>query len=323
MYEKEINLIKYSKTIAVICHINPDGDTLGASLALFSALRKLGSTVDLFSSDKIPEKFFALPNIDCFNVNVAEGYDLAIAVDCNEVSRLGNYSGVFSKAKKTLIVDHHVIDGEIKGTAIIEPERCATCLIVYDFLKEIEKKVGLKIIDRDIAANLYAGILTDSGAFTFSSVDKDTFKTIHELFSFNFGASQIAYEVYRKKSKPAFLLSSKVLHNAKFFEKDRIAIIVFRKEDFENTGANYSDTEGVVNSILNVATVEIALSIAEVENNFFKISIRTKENANANSIAKVFGGGGHKYAAGCKPRGNIYDITERLIKACQDELMDL
>ena len=100
----------------------------------------------------------------------------------------------------------------------------------------------------------------------------------------------------------------------------RIAVIAFRKKDFEETGTTTADTDGVIDPVIAIAGVEVAFSIAEVADKSFKISIRTSGGADASDIAAVFGGGGHSRAAGCRLNGYYEDIVDKLMKAARDRL---
>jgi phosphoesterase RecJ-like protein len=184
--------------------------------------------------------------------------------------------------------------------------------------KKAEKKNGL--IDKDVATLLYAGILTDTGMFSYPLTSAETPKIAADLYGYGIDASDVAYNVFKKKSMSAFLLANRALSRARFFKDGKIGIVAFFLKDFEETGAAPCNTEGLVNSIQTIDGVLAAIALTEIDSTRFRVSIRTKSPVDASSIAGEFGGGGHTLAAGCRLQGSYEEIIERLVKAADDRI---
>jgi len=320
-YTKAINMLKNAETVAIFMHINPDGDCIGSSLALYAFLTKIGKTVHCFSASNetngVPQKLAFLPFSDVFNNNKLKSYDLSIGVDVADANRLGdNLFKIFLSGKTSLVFDHHEGYIDFAKHTVREVNSASTTQILYKVLSEYDKNV----IDTDIATLLYAGIVTDSGCFSFSSTSKETHMIAADLFDYEIDYNDMNYRLLRDIPKNVFNLKMRVLSKANFYEDGQIAAIVFRNDDFAQTDTYENNTDGIINSILDISKVEIAISIAEIGDKKFKVSFRTKDKVNASACAKCFGGGGHANAAGCRVYGFFEDAYQKVINVAKEML---
>lgn len=307
--------------IAIICHISPDGDTLGSGLALYNSLKMYGKVPYIFCNGEPSESLKAsLPLVDKLNSEKRDVYDLAIAVDAADYDRLGDCGEIFRRSKNTLAIDHHVTNRGFAKTNVIVPSAAATAEIIYEFIMTFGKSG--EYIDDTTARLLYTAIVTDSGTFSFSSVTDHTHFVASKLIKYNFNASDVIYDVVRKKSKKVFELSSRVLAKTKFYDSDRIGVICFRKDDFNATATTAKDTEGIIVNVINIDSVLVAIAISEIKENSYKISLRTKECVDASKIAEFFGGGGHARAAGLRIDGYFEDVVEKIVGRSSIEIED-
>lgn len=313
LLDKLIEELKKAKSVAIISHISPDGDTLGCGLALYQALKLYGIMPYIFCDDEISEKLKFIPNSSAINIKSANYYDLAISVDCGDLGRLGLSSEEFFKAKVTVNIDHHKTNTRFADINIVKITS-ATAEIVCELLNRME------ILDNISARALYCGLITDSGGFTYSSVNPNTFLVAGKLMAYDISAHEICEHFMKSTPINKFKLKARVLNNAQFYDDNRIGIVVFRNSDFSMTDTTGSDTEGMINDIRNVDSVRVAVSIAEAGKDIFKISFRTGEDVDSSRIAMVFGGGGHKNASGCKLLGCFEEVLEKVLKAVRDEI---
>lgn len=320
MYREFINAVDRSNIICIISHQNPDGDTCGSALALYRALKLYGKEkVYLFCDSTFRSSLQVLEGIDEYNKVQIERCDLAIACDCAEYDRMGGYINLFNNAKRKVNIDHHKTNSRYGNINIIEAGISAACEIMYKVIKALDEKNPC--LDDTVAKLLYSGLVTDSGGFTFSSVSNQTHEIASQLIKYNFSASDICEHFLKSVSPNVFNLRMRVLSKAKFFENNKIGMIFFMHEDFVATDTTADDTEGAINFIRDIETVEVAVSITQTkQNNSYKVSIRTSDKVDASRIASVFGGGGHKNAAGCRVSGFFEDVKDKLLKACKDEL---
>ena len=307
-------------TVALVCHVNPDGDTVGAALALKAVLEKLSKTAEVFCDDFPYEKLSILQNFEKINTSSEKKFDLAVAVDFSETSRGGVSAKYFKHAKKTLAVDHHKGLQSNFGCALADSSAAATCELVYFVIRELEKLSGKPLMDDEVAKCLFVGLVTDTGCFRFSSVTARTVEVVCELYKFSFDAAGIIFKMLSETSRSVFMLKSRVLAKTKFFFDDRVAVITFRKDDFSETGTSPENTEGVVQELIAIKGVDVAVSICEAGEKSFKISVRSSEKVDAADMLSFFGGGGHKRAAGARLSGYYEDVLDKILKACGDVL---
>ena len=310
-----VSLLKSANHIALFSHINPDCDTIGSALALRAFLKKAGKDVSLFCDAELKTDMKELPTAEAVNADpVSNAYDLTVSVDVASEERMGKYKTLFQKGRKTLCIDHHLQIRRFAQNNYIEPESGATAELIYLILKEYDET----LLDKDIAYLLYTALVTDTGNFGFSNTGERTMRIAGALLSLGVPTSEISYKHFREIQFETFKLKARALAKAQFFEDHKIGIISFLKEDFDATNSTPAYTSNLVNEIINVAGVEIAVSVTEVHPNSFKVSVRTQEKVNANEIAEVFGGGGHNRAAGFMVNGFYGNVIDDILKACKD-----
>lgn len=319
MYREFTDAVKKAQIIAIISHQNPDGDTCGSALALYRALKNWGKDAFIYCDSVIKDSLTVLKGYENYNASEAVKCDLAIACDCADAERIGIYLDMYKKARVKVDIDHHKTNTGYGNINIIEPGISATCEVMYKVIKALD---GIKpCMDDTVAELLYSGLVTDSGGFTFSSVSSQTHAVAAELIKYNFNASAICEHFLKNVPFNTFRLRARVWANAKFFCDNKIGMIIFTQEDFKATGTNPDNTEGAINFIRDIEGVEIAVALTELSSpNSFKVSIRTSDRVDASRISMIFGGGGHKNAAGCRISGFFEDVKDRLVKACRDEL---
>ena len=317
-YTKAINAIKNSETIAVLMHTSPDGDSVGSSLAIHAYLIKSGKVSHCFSEDTekaVSDKLSILPFSSDYNKEKLHNYDLAIVVDCGDISRLGKKDyKIFLSAKKTILLDHHLDNPRFCDINIIEVKAASTTQIIYKLLKEYNETK----IDEDVANLLYAGLITDSGSFAFPSTSSETLHIAASLLEKGADNGFLSQKLLRDIELNVFKLKTKVMNESKFYDDYSIGIISISLDDFELTNTNSEHTEGLINDIINIESVKVAISVTEIKDKAYKVSFRSKNGISAEACAKCFGGGGHKYAAGCRIYGYYDDVIEKILVAVRD-----
>ncbi len=306
--------ITSAKTVSIYTHVNPDCDTLSCALALYHALTSLGKQVDVYCVDQIPDTLKVLNGANIVKLPEKKVHDLSIAVDCDSLDRIGNAMRSYLSSKVQIAIDHHKTHRKFSTISILDTEVSSCAEILYRFLKH------LRLLTKDIAELIFAGIVTDSGCFQFSSVSKSTHQIAGELMEYGFDAGEVIYNVFKKVSKNKFLLENRVLSKCKFFEDNQIAILTFTQEDFNATGTSINDTQGTIVNVIDIDSVKVAYAISEATPKSYKIMIRSKGEVDSSDIAREFGGGGHSRAAGCRLNGYYEDIVDKLLKVARDRL---
>lgn len=307
--------LKGLSSVAIICHIRPDGDSIGSGLALSLGLKKLGICTEVFCDDAMPDKFSFLKGInEVKNEFLSTTFDGVVAVDCADISRLGNMATIFLNAKNTFNIDHHHLSNTFFATYNVVIEKSANCENIFYLLKELNVE-----IDKDIADCLMAGIITDSGRFAYSSVTSDTFKVASSLMEKGASLTSINDMVMRKQSIERAKLYAHVISKVRFYEDNRIAIMYVLREDFEKFNAKEDATDGFVEFVNSIFGVDVALCIMQNKGNTFKISFRSS-TVDVNEIASLFGGGGHKCASGCMLNGSLESVIDKLLYPIKQRL---
>lgn len=309
------SLTDRAHTVALFCHVNPDGDTCGSALALAAVLRKEGKIVELYCPSPVGGKLTFLDGWESFGAPKTQSrYDLGIAIDCGDTGRMGECAAVTEKCDKFAIVDHHKTNNMACDLSIVRPSACATAELVFMLLSDSKRD----LIDPVVAKLLFSALVTDSGGFSFSSVSADTYRIGAELIDLGAKQAPVFAHFLKSTDRNVFELRNRVLSRARFFEGGKIGVIAFFADDFAATQTTERDTDGIVNFVRDVNGVKIAVSMSQTDDGKFKVSIRTDDDVDASFIASVFNGGGHFNAAGCRIPGDYEEVLDRLLKTCRD-----
>ena len=310
--------IKQAKSILIISHVNPDGDTLGSMCGLYCVIEEnFKKKCDMMVLSKIPAVYEFLPNIDkaknIENFDKSRVYDLVITVDVASLDRICDGKILFEKALKTINIDHHQTTANYADINIIDPGASSAGEILYGIMKELGWK-----INSDTAINLYTAILTDTGSFRFDNTTPLTFEIAAELVRSGAHPTKIYRNVYESDSKEIVLFQAHCISKAKFLEDDKIAYTIVYKKDMEKFNAGDDAMEGMTEKLRAIVTTRIAFVVKEMKSGGSKVSMRSKF-ADAAQICAVFGGGGHKFAAGC----TIKAAPEQAAKMILEEIKKL
>ncbi len=302
-------VIKNLKSATIFTHTRPDGDTLGSALALYHALKQLNIRCEICNDCAIPEKFSFLEEVKNIVKTPTFDAEAYIAVDSSDENRLGTLCDVFlqgARKKITVNIDHHISNTKYAKFNFVRT-RAANCQNMADLMPLL----GVTL-NKDIADALLLGLLTDSGNFSHSDVDGDTFRTAAILADAGADINAVNYNMFKKQSKARAALYGDTMSAIRYLLDDKLAIITITREGLEKYNTDQSVTEGFVDFPLSVDGVEVAAAILEVKHRQYKISLRSKGKANVNAIASVFGGGGHILASGCMMFGELEEIIDKL-----------
>jgi len=319
---KLVNLIRKNKSFLIAGHINPEGDSIGSCLALALGLKKIGKkNVTVLSRDPVPEVLQFLPSAGLIRQRPPQKEcDVLIIVDCNMMERTGFET---LPAKTIAIVDHHVLPAGAARSAfyksvaahVIDPHAAAAGLLVYNLLSD------LKItIDKSIATNLYTALLVDTGGFRYSNTSPEALRTACHLVEAGARPWDIAKEVY--ENIPYKSMSLLGLSLSTIDKKGDIAWMTSTQDMFVKTGTKAEDAEDFVDYPRKVKGSRVAVYFRQDGNKAFKLSLRSKDNVDVQKIAKSFGGGGHKAAAGCKVNGTLEEVQKKVFSAVRKAIRE-
>lgn len=300
--------LKSFKSAVIFTHMRPDGDTLGSALALGRALSLVGVKNEILNEDAIPARFSFLKGVG--RIRTAPSFDAEayILVDVSAENRLGLLQDLFRRGmrkKPTVCIDHHTSNSCFCRFNYVA-ECSSNCQNIYKLILALG--VGL---DREMANALLTGLITDSGSFSHSDVDRETFLTAAACMKAGADIGTISYEAYRKKTKARADLYAETVSKIRYFLGGKLAVAVVRQDMLKKYGLGQDATEGIVDFALEIDTVQVSVCIMEVKRGQYKVSFRSRE-VNVNEIARVFGGGGHILASGCMIFGEEEEVLDRL-----------
>ncbi len=299
--------IKKANTIAILTHENPDGDAIGSSLAMYSALKKMGKNPDVIIPE-LPRIYNFLPSANEIKTESSnKQYDLALSVDAAELKRIAGWNEYFETAKVKISIDHHGTNTMFGDLNFVNPDApaCAQVLI------HIIEYFGVDI-DKEIGTCLLTGIITDTGGFQYQSTTPETFEFAAELLKKGINIYDIYKRVMNTKSKASFELRKRAIERMEFFEEGKIAFTYVTKKDEEEVNAESGDTEGIVDEGRAVEGVEVSIFLRENDKGF-KVSLRSNSYVNVSDVCLIFGGGGHIHAAGCHIAQGLEQAKEKII----------
>ena len=303
--------IRKAQTIAVVSHVNPDGDTLGCATAMRLGLLALGKDVTLFCDGKIPDIMSFLPGADLFRrPEENEGpFDLMLSVDVSDVKRLGACEALRKASRMTAQIDHHPTNPLFMEINSVDGEAPAACLMIREQLKAL----GVPLT-KEIAECLYAGISTDTGNFAFSATNSECFQVMSELMETGLPLAQLNRILFRVKPREQMKLLGRALESMRFAGNgNMIAVMKLTREDFEDCDALSEHADTVVNYGLDTVGTEMAVLAREGADGKIKFSLRAKEPQRIDDVAQKFGGGGHPQASGITMDGSLDETLELVL----------
>ncbi len=289
--------------ILLVSHRRPDGDTLGASCALYLALQKIGKKPTLACIDEIPRRLRSIPATEKY---VREfdftDYDLIIISDAGAYHMTGfheKYPDFLSKKVPILNIDHHASNEGFGTFNLIDTVASSATMVVWNLLKTLAIPPT-----KEIAIALMAGIYNDTGGFMHSNTTQETFEIASELARSGFSVTEIVRPMFKQSTIAQLKLWGFILENMHKNDKDVVSSVV-TESDLKIIGAHGSDTGGIVDLMNTVPDSSFILLLAE-DDGWVKGSLRTqREDVNLSELAGEFGGGGHKKASGFRVHGRL------------------
>ena len=310
--DAEINAkIKSAKNILIVSHVRPDGDAIGALLGFGLALQQAGKTVQMVLNDGLPASFRHLPGNDQVKKEPLGDPDLFITVDCADFKRTGKQ---FENYRKPDInIDHHITNENFGQLNLIEPEAVATSAILTDHLP----KWGLEIT-QTVAANLATGIVTDTLGFRTSNTSPASLRQMALLMETGINMPELYNRALVSRSFSAARYWGAGLSSLKTM--DGIVYGTLRRSDRKAAGYGGNDDADLINVISAIEDHTVGMIFVE-QRESVKISWRALQpGVDVAQIAKHFGGGGHKAAAGADITGTIEEIQPRVLQTTREML---
>lgn len=319
------DIINQNKTFVITSHVNPDGDSLGCELALAHFLRKIGKSATILNHNETPKFYEFLDKRNEIikfypelHKDIILNAEVIFVVDTNQSDRLRSLEKYVLESKAIkVIIDHHLEAGDFADYYLIDSEATSTAEILYKLLLSMDND----IIDYDIAHPLYTAIMTDTGSFRFPRTDIETHQIIADLLQYDVDPTAVYSHVYESWSIGRMRLLGETLDSLKTEYDGKLAFMVCTQKMFENTETTEVETDNFTTYPMSIEGVKVGLLFNELEDGI-KISFRSKGDIPINELAKEFGGGGHKNAAGARLFGvmlekTVKDVVEKAKKYLQ------
>jgi phosphoesterase RecJ-like protein len=311
-------VLRGAERISTFCHENPDGDTLGAAIAIAMAAERLGKQAEVVCVDPPPPFLAFLPGIDRVRRTPALEPDVAVVVDAGELSRIGSVvteqADWFARAR-LVNIDHHVSNPGYGEAVWIDPEAAATCELVTLLLPEL----GVPL-DASLATVLMAGIVQDTHTFAHPNATARTLRVAAELVEAGAPLAAINRAVYADKPYSTLALWGLMLAGIGQRADGRIVHAAMTSAMLAITGERPTASEGFVDLLGSTRKADVTILFKEVGPAETRVSVRTSARADAVAITSAFGGGGHARAAGCTVASPLEAARDLVLAEAEREL---
>ena len=297
-----------AKTILIAGHLRPDGDCVGAAAAAYLYLKKIYPEAQISAYvEKVPEVYrFLDPEHSIFVEKLPEGpVDLFLSLDSSSKDRLGEAERLFDTAGRTACIDHHVSNLGYARENFVEAGSSSACEVLYGLMEE-------ELIDTQIAEAIYIGIIMDTGVFRYSNTSKKTMEIAGSLMEKGVPFWKYIDECFYQRTYTQTQLLGRTLLTSMRLMEGRVIVATVTRRMLEFYGAQTEDIEGIIDQLRVTKGVEVALLLQEIDDQQYKVSMRSNTFVDVSKIAVYFGGGGHVKAAGCTMRGSLHDVVNNI-----------
>lgn len=329
------DLFDKCRRVVICTHTSPDGDAIGSSLALSEYLTSKGKSVSVIVPNYFPDFLKWMRNADRILLYdrfrtvgnaIINKADLICCLDFNGLKRIDDLALPVSKSKaKKIMIDHHLDPEGFCDVTLSRPESSSTCELLFRLLDSIG---DLQSVNFHCAEDIYAGMCTDTGGFTYNSNDPDIFLIISELMRKGIDKDLIYRRINNNYTESRFRLMGFILyHKLEVFPQTHSSIFSMTKEELKRFHYLKGDAEGIVNMPLCIKGQKLSISLREdTERPIIWVSLRSVDDFPCNKMAEdYFNGGGHLNAAGGKllcPMEDAIEVAKRAIEGYKDLLMD-
>lgn len=297
-----------AETILIAGHLRPDGDCVGAAVAAYLYLKKIYPEAQISAYvEKVPKvyRFLDLEHSIFVEKLPGEPVDLFLSLDSSTKDRLGEAEHLFDTAARTACIDHHVSNLGYAMENFVEAGSSSTCEVLYGLMEE-------ELIDLPIAEAIYIGIIMDTGVFRHSNTSKKTMEIAGSLMEKGVPFWKYIDECFYQRTYTQTQLLGRTLLTSMRLMEGRVIVATVTRRMLEFYGAQTEDIEGIIDQLRVTKGVEVALLLQEIDDQQYKVSMRSNTFVDVSRIAVYFGGGGHVKAAGCTMRGSLHDVVNNI-----------
>lgn len=299
-----------ASTVAVAGHVGPDGDALGSMVALARAARTAGKdAVATFGEPfVVPHQLRFLDRDVLVPVAKVTGdLDLLVVVDCGDRDRLGSADVLADRAKRVAVIDHHVTNSGFGDVTWVDGTAAATAQMVHAVIK----RLGWDI-DKATAEAIYAGIVTDTGRFQYSSTSPSTHVAAADLLEAGVAPEIVGQRLYEESPFGYLRVAGAVLSRAQLDEEHELVWSILTVQDLKEAGISYDQADGLIDLIRIAEESQVAALFRDLGDGRTKASLRSRGAVDVGALAVAFGGGGHRNAAGFTAQDTPDRVAEQV-----------
>lgn len=313
------SIIGQASNIIITGHVRPDGDAIGATLALRSYLIDLGKKATVILPNAYPDYYSWIPDIQSVLIlennqdtvmRVIKEADLMFCVDYNQLSRISALRPLIEPLKiPRIVIDHHIGPDIPCDFLYSVPSAAASAELVYRFICELS---GDEAVNLKIANQIMIGITTDTGGLSFSCNDPELYHIVGNLVAKGVDRNTLNIKLFHTYSVDRFKLMSYCLSKMEILPDGHTALMVLTAKEQKRFRYQVGDTEGFVNMPLTIQKINRSILVREDDDDEVKVSLRSEGDNPVNTIAELFGGGGHKNASGFEAKLPLSEVIDRL-----------
>ncbi len=287
--------LRKAASVVVCAHVKPDGDAIASVLALTLALHEMGvpSLPTLADPDGPPSTYSFMPGFGLFvPAGDLETPDVFVALDTPNLDRLGDAESLASNSRLLIVIDHHPDNTGFGDVNVTDPAVAATGLMIWRLLERLE-------IDPspEVAFCCWVALIADTGRFAYSNTTPDALHQAAEMLEAGADPAEAHRMVYENRTSAAMALEARVLQRIELANRSRVAHAWVEADDYAETGAKAEETEHLVDAVRSIAGIDVAM-LLRVDHDHVRVNLRAKTGFDVGAIARRWGGGGHRAAAG-------------------------
>lgn len=294
--ERAAEAIAGARTLALVCHHTPDGDALGSMLALHHLAAANGcSVVSSWPEPFVVAPHYAfLPGLDLATKpgDYPAAPDVMVSVDCGSMGRLAELAEPARNAGQLIVIDHHASNTGYGQINVIDPDAAASAVVVRRLLA----RLGWPL-NRDAATCLYTGVVCDTGRFQYESTTPEVFRLAAELSDFDLPIASMSRQLFEEHRLAYLRLAGTALQRAVLYPERRMVATWVTAEEMSANGVDIEETEGLIDLVRRTSEADVSCVLKESPEGV-RGSLRAVSDFDVSAVARIFGGGGHRAAAG-------------------------
>ena len=309
-YHHALVALRRASSVVVCAHVRPDGDAVGSVLAMTLALRENGVSAvpTLADPDDAPHTYSFLPGFGLYvPARQLEAPQVFVALDSPNFDRLGTAADLARAAGSLVVLDHHPDALPYGDVNVLEPDAAATGQMVWRFARELDRKPSV-----DVARCCYVGLITDTGRFSYDNTTAEALRDAAEMVSAGVDPADTARLVYQSRSAASLAMEARAMSRLTLANGGRVAYAWVTDDDFTELGTSPEEGEGLPDAVRVLKGIDVAL-IMRQRGDEVRVNLRAKTGFDVGSVARSFGGGGHKAASGMTWEGTMDTLLPVLL----------